>query len=157
MKAAKKLGLEEVPVIIKQLTDEEANEIRILVNLQREDILPLEEAEVYAALIALKDEQGKSKYSVDSIALKVSKSDNYIRARLQLAGLIPEAKKYLETEEIYYTHARILSMLKPEQQKEALDFIFSYDHYMGGGRKKYPCSIETLTGWIQSRCNIPFG
>ena len=50
-RAAKMAGLEEVPAVVRILTDEETMELAILENLQREDLTPIEEAEAYQNLM----------------------------------------------------------------------------------------------------------
>ena len=50
-RAAKLAGLEEIPAVVRELTDEETMELAILENLQREDLTPIEEAEAYHNLM----------------------------------------------------------------------------------------------------------
>ncbi|MCW6048485.1 ParB/RepB/Spo0J family partition protein, partial [Enterobacter hormaechei subsp. xiangfangensis] len=53
LRAAEMAGLKEIPVIIRDLTDQEAMEVALVENLQREDLTPLEEARGYQALLGL--------------------------------------------------------------------------------------------------------
>jgi ParB family chromosome partitioning protein len=58
-RAAKAVGLKELPATVEDLSDEEAHELRIIENACREDPHPLEEAEAYEALLAMKDGRGR--------------------------------------------------------------------------------------------------
>jgi ParB family transcriptional regulator, chromosome partitioning protein len=60
-RAAQRVGLHEVPVIIRRITDSEALEIALVENLQREDLSPLEEAEAYSRLM---DQFGRTQASL---------------------------------------------------------------------------------------------
>lgn len=87
-RAADIAGLEEVPCIVRQLTDHEVAAIQMIENLQREDIHPLEEAEGYRHML---DNLG---YTVDGLAeaLGKGKSRGYIYGRLKLLTLSPEVR-----------------------------------------------------------------
>ena len=80
-RAAKKAGLKEVPVIIRDYTDEEMMEIALIENLQREDLNPIEEAQAYKKLI------NDYKLKQDEIAEKVSKSRVAITNSMRLLKL----------------------------------------------------------------------
>ena len=67
-RAAKKAGLKEVPVIIKNLTDQEIVEISLIENIQREDLNPIEEAQAYKRLLT------EFNLKQDEVADRVSKS-----------------------------------------------------------------------------------
>lgn len=80
-RAAKLAGIKEVPVIIKDYTDQEVMEIALIENIQREDLNPIEEAQAYQRLI--KDYRLKQ----DEVAEKVSKSRVAITNSLRLLKL----------------------------------------------------------------------
>lgn len=86
-RAAAAAGLEEIPAIVRELSDVEALEIQVIENLQREGLHPLEEAEGYELLMQ------KHGYTADDLAVKVGKSKAYIYARLKLCALPNEARK----------------------------------------------------------------
>src|SRR5579863_6329039 len=77
LRAARIAELESVPVRVVQLTDAEATEARVVENLQREDIHPLEEALGFKSLLELKD----GTYTVASIAGRAGKSEAYVYSR----------------------------------------------------------------------------
>ena len=87
-RAAKAIGLKEIPAIVRELTDSDAMELQVIENLQRADLHPLEEAGGYKGLM---DRHG---YSADDIAAKGGKSKAYIYTRLKLLALCAPAKKY---------------------------------------------------------------
>lgn len=88
--AAKKAGLKEVPVEIRMMTDSQVAEVQLVENSQREDLMPMEEADGFARL---RDEHH---YAVAQIASKIGKSKGHVHARLKLLALCPEARKALD-------------------------------------------------------------
>lgn len=101
-RAAKIAGLDEIPVIIRELTDEQALEIAIVENVQREDLHPLEEANGYQKLM---DEFG---YTQENIASTVNKSRSHIANLLRLLSLPQDIQQLLTEEKITMGHARAL-------------------------------------------------
>ena len=75
-------GLEEVPAIISELSDEEAQEMAVTENLQRKDVTPTEEANAYKQLI------DSGRHTVETLSVLFGKSENYIRTRLNFSTLI---------------------------------------------------------------------
>ena len=76
-------GRDEIPAIVTELSDEEAEEMAITENLQRKDVTPVEEAAAYQRLI----ESGR--HTVQTLAQLFGKNENYIRTRLKFTALIP--------------------------------------------------------------------
>ena len=70
-------GRDEIPAIVSELSDEEAEEMAITENLQRKDVTPVEEAAAYQRLI----ESGR--HTVQTLAVLFGKNENYIRTRLK--------------------------------------------------------------------------
>ncbi|RJO64182.1 MAG: ParB/RepB/Spo0J family partition protein [Candidatus Omnitrophota bacterium] len=114
MRAAAAAGLEEIPAVIRQLTDQQALECMVIENLQREDVHPLEEAEGYEALMK------KHGYKdVKDIAAKVGKSPTYIYGRLKLCELIPENRKLFYDGKFSPSVALLVARVPKDLQKEA--------------------------------------
>ncbi len=86
-RAARIAGLRQVPAIIEQIDDEAALEIAIIENLQREDISPLEEAEMFERMTS------QHGYSLRKLAQKLGKDKGYIENRLRLADAPPEIRE----------------------------------------------------------------
>ena len=88
-KASKLAGLAHIPVSIRRLTDVQVLELQLTENLQRDDLDPLEEADGYKQLMALK------KINADQLAELLGKSRSYVYTRTKLNDLCPEARKAL--------------------------------------------------------------
>lgn len=101
-RAARIAGLSEVPVIIKELTDEETIEIAMVENLQREDLNPLEEALGYEYMMQ------ELKITQDQVAEKVGKSRPAITNALRLLKLPEEIQEMVKNNLISAGHARAL-------------------------------------------------
>jgi len=101
-RAAQRVGLHEVPVIIRRITDTEALEIALVENLQREDLSPLEEAEAYSRLMG---EFGRTQAS---LADAVGKSRSHVANTMRLLSLPAPVRRQLDEGELSAGHARAL-------------------------------------------------
>ncbi len=101
-RAAQRVGLHEVPVIVRAFADSEALEIALVENLQREDLSPLEEAEAYSRLMA---EFGRTQAG---LAEAVGKSRSHVANTLRLLSLPAPVRQRLEEGELTAGHARAL-------------------------------------------------
>ena len=118
-RAAKKAGLEEVPVIIRDLSEQEIVEISLIENIQREDLNPIEEALAYKRLLEEFD------MKQDEVAEKVSKSRAAVTNSLRLLKLDDRVQQMLVDEMISPGHARaLLSIEDPDKQYEFAQRIF---------------------------------
>lgn len=93
-RASQIAGLEEIPAVILDISDETAEEMAVTENLQRKDVTPIEEASAYQKLI----ESGR--HDVQSLAVQFGKNESYIRTRLKFVSLIPEIAQLLEQDEL---------------------------------------------------------
>lgn len=106
----------DVPCRIKTgLTDEEIRAIQIVENLQRQDVLPLDEAEGIAELMKCKG------FNLELIAQQIGKETTYVAKRLRLLELTGEAKKFLRSGILTQEHVNLLARLTPDQQREILE------------------------------------
>src|SRR5438105_1171881 len=101
-RAAQRVGLHEVPVIIRRITDSEALEIALVENLQREDLSPLEEAEAYSRLVG---EFGRTQ---GSLAEALGKSRSHVANTMRLLSLPAPVRRQLDEGELTAGHARAL-------------------------------------------------
>jgi len=101
-RAAQRVGLHEVPVIVRALADPEACEIALVENLQREDLSPLEEAQAYSRLMK---EFGRTQAS---LAEAVGKSRSHVANTLRLLTLPAGVRRHLEQGNLSAGHARAL-------------------------------------------------
>lgn len=110
-RAAMKAGLKEVPVRIREFTEQEKAEISLIENIQREDLNPIEEALAYKTL--------HEKYSLtqDEVAEIVSKSRTTITNSMRLLNLSDEVQQMLINEMITQGHARALLAIEDKEQQ----------------------------------------
>jgi ParB family chromosome partitioning protein len=101
-RAAQRVGMHEVPVIVRAFADSEALEIALVENLQREDLSPLEEAEAYNRLM---EEFGRTQVA---LAEAVGKSRSHVANTLRLLLLPLPVRRRLEEGELSAGHARAL-------------------------------------------------
>ena len=101
-RAAMKAGLKEVPVVVKDYTDQEILEIGIIENIQREDLNPIEEAQAYKKLI------DEFHLKQDDVAERVSKSRTAITNILRLLKLTDAVQEMVIDEKLTNGHARAL-------------------------------------------------
>ena len=101
-RASMKAGLKEVPVVVKDYTDQQILEIGLIENIQREDLNPIEEAQAYQKLI----EEFHMKQ--DDIAERVSKSRSAITNILRLLKLAAPVQEMVIDEKLSNGHARAL-------------------------------------------------
>ncbi len=107
-RAAKRIGLSEVPVIIRELTDSEASQIAMIENLQRENLNPIEEAQGYQALM---QQFGMTQ---EEVAKTVGRSRPAVANSLRLLNLPVLVQDYLEKGKISAGHAKALAGIKDE-------------------------------------------
>lgn len=113
-RAARMLGLDEVPVNIRELSDTETMQIAIIENLQRENLNPVEEASGYNELI--------EKYGMtqEQVAKMVGKSRSAVANAVRLLSLPPRVLKMLENGDISAGHAKALLGFEDEEMLIAI-------------------------------------
>lgn len=118
-RAAKIAGLKEVPVIVRELTDQEIVEISLIENIQREDLNPIEEAQAYKRLLT------EFHLKQDEVAERVSKSRTAVTNSMRLLKLCDEVQKMVVDDMISTGHARaLISIEDPEEQYLIAQKIF---------------------------------
>ncbi len=108
-RAARMAGLTEVPVVIKELTDQQAMELALVENLQREDLNPIEEARGYQELME------KFEMTQEQVSARVGKSRPVITNALRLLKLPQEVQELLSIGKLSNGHARALLALEDEE------------------------------------------
>ena len=130
--AAKLAGLDTLPVIVRQMSDDAAVILMVDSNLQREHILPSERAFAYKMkLAALKnqgarsdltsDQVGQKLWSVEQVASDVGESKTQIQRFIRLTSLIPELLDMVDEKKIAFNPAVELSYLDESQQRDFLE------------------------------------
>ena len=118
-RASKLAGLKEVPVIVKEFTEQEAVEISLIENIQREDSNPIEEAMAYKRLME------EFHLKQDAIAERVSKSRTAVTNSMRLLKLDDRVQQMLIDEMISTGHARaLLALESKDAQAEAAVKVF---------------------------------
>lgn len=113
-RAAKLAGMKEVPVIVKNLTDQEIVEISLIENIQREDLNPIEEAQAYKRLL------NEFNLKQDEVAERVSKSRTAVTNSMRLLKLSDEVQQMVIDEMISTGHARALLSIEDKEQQYAI-------------------------------------
>ena len=120
LRAAKIVGLEKIPVIIRNYTDAQTSEISIIENVQREDLNVIEEAQAYERLIK---EFG---HTQELIASKIGRSRSHIANILRLLKLSPTVRKLVEKNFLTLGQARPLLAIEDESlQVQTAEIILS--------------------------------
>lgn len=118
-RAAKMAGMKEVPVIVKEFTEQEIVEIGLIENIQRENLNPIEEAMAYKRLM---EEFGLKQ---DEIAERVSKSRTAVTNSMRLLKLDDRVQQMIIEDMISTGHARALLAIEDrDQQYELANMIF---------------------------------
>lgn len=118
-RAAKLAGLKEIPVIVRNLTEQQIVEISLIENIQREDLNPIEEAQAFRRLM----EEFHMKQ--DEIADRVSKSRTAVTNSMRLLKLSKQVQQMVIDEMISTGHARcLISIEDPELQHQLALRIF---------------------------------
>lgn len=113
-RAAKIAGVKEVPVIVKEFTDQEIVEISLIENIQRENLNPIEEAMAYKRLLE------EFNLKQDEIAERVSKSRTAVTNSMRLLKLSPRVQQMIVDDMISTGHARALLAIDDEEQQYIL-------------------------------------
>ncbi|MCK5259877.1 MAG: ParB/RepB/Spo0J family partition protein [Candidatus Omnitrophica bacterium] len=135
LKAARALDLEEVPVIIKDVTDQEAFVIALVENIQREELNPIEEAEAYRKLIE------EFSYTQEEVAQSVGKDRSTISNLLRVLKLPVEIRRSVYNGELSVGHARALLSVEIPMQRDSL-FVLTM---------KKGLSVRELENLVQSK------
>ena len=112
-RASKLAGKKTVPCIIRTYENNDVLEVQIIENLQRQDVEPTEEADAIAYL--------SEKYSPTEIAKRLGRTDNFIRQRLKLAGLIDGFKQFVRNGEMTISLGVGVALFEPEEQQMMLE------------------------------------
>jgi ParB family chromosome partitioning protein len=118
-RAAKMAGLKEIPAILREVSDQEALELSLIENIQREDLSPLEEARAYQALMELHNT------TQEELAKRLGKDRSTLANALRLLKLPKPAQEALDKGQITPGHARCILSVKNEQQETLLRAILA--------------------------------
>lgn len=116
-RASKLAGLAEIPALVKTLSDENAMEIALIENVQRENLNPIEEAAAYKNLM------DKCGYELADVSRLIGKSESYIRNLMRLSTLPASVQELVEQGDLSASHARTIAVAEnPEKlAREIID------------------------------------
>ena len=133
--AAQKLGLPPVPVLVREMTDDEAVILMVDSNLQRENLLPSEKAFAYKMKLEAMKHQGRAtsrqlvgkSESADKVGQGSGESGRTIQRYIRLTNLVPPLLQMVDDGRIAFSPAVELSHLTKEEQVELWDLIGQED------------------------------
>ena len=114
LRASKMAGLDKIPAIVKDFSDDEMREIALLENIQRENLTAIELAWAYKGIIDNLD------IRQEDLAKKIGKSRSHITNTLGLLNLPEDVQKMILNGEISMGHARVLSKMEDEEEVSEL-------------------------------------
>ena len=103
-RAAKMAGLTQIPALVKNLTDENAMEIALIENVQRENLNPAEEGAAYKNLME------SCGYSLADVSRLIGKSESYIRNMMRIDALPDDVKEMIADGRLTASHARTIAV-----------------------------------------------
>lgn len=112
-RATKLAKKKTIPCIVREYKNNDVLEIQIIENLQRQDVEPTEEAEAIAYL--------SEKYAPSEIAKRLGRTDNFVKQRLKLAGLIEGFKTFVRNGEMTISLGVGVALFEPEEQQMMLE------------------------------------
>lgn len=121
--AALEINLDEVPVIVKEISDSEVLEYQMIENLQREDLPPMLAAKGFETML----KRDKSGDAVKNVAAAIGKDPSFVARRLQLLRLHPQFQKLLEKSLLPISHAEELCRLSDDDQKRLHQKLYNQE------------------------------
>ncbi len=152
-RASKLASKRTIPATVRNLTDAEAQEIRLIENLQRTNIHELDEGIGYRSLMDLRPDF----YTVETIAAQVAKSPSYVKGRISLTLLVPAAQAAFYDGKLSVAHGLEIARLQPGDQEKALLECFPGHRSTGSilkDRKAEALTVRQLRQWIEREIHL---
>lgn len=112
----------ELPVVVRELSDEEVIEIGLIENTQRHDLTPMDEARAFLHLVELQAGSGgkaAAAKAIERIAERINRTRRYVQQRVKLArDLVPEWAELLEAGHLKLSVARVLASVPAKEQRD---------------------------------------
>ena len=121
LRAAKELGMKTVPVIVQDYTDDQKREVKLIENMQRMDLNPIEEAAYFSDYLTA------TRKSADYLAKRIGKKADYIHRRMALNKLDDKVKAALAKGDIKLGHAVMISKFEKQKHEPILKRILKED------------------------------
>ncbi len=113
-RAAREAGLNEIPAIVREYSDEKSLELALIENIQREDLNPIEEARAYRLLIE------RDRVTQETLAKGIGKSRSYIANMMRLLDLPERVQQHVSSGTISVGQAKAVASLEKPDEQEAL-------------------------------------
>ena len=140
-RACELAGLQEMPVLVREMDDDTATILMVDTNVQREHILPSEKAKAYKMKLEAIKRQGQrtdltsgqvgqklnKPYSVEKVAEDSNESVKQVQRYIRLNNLIPELMELVDENKLKFNPAVEISYLTPEEQEDFFQFIDGQD------------------------------
>ena len=136
--AARRAGLRALPVVVRELTDEEMVTLAITENIQREDLSPLEEGKIY---LLMSEEMG---FTHEQIAKEVGKKRGYVENRIRVARAPRDVQALVQAKPD--SIRAVANLIKVKNEGDRADVI---EHLLAG-----TLTVEDLPGYIESKAAI---
>lgn len=124
-RACELAGCQDMPVIVRDLNDDEATIIMVDSNIQREDLLPSEKAKAYRMKMEALSHQGVKgeEYTADLIGKGAKKTGRTVQRYVRMTYLLPELLEYVDLKKLLLIPAEKLSFITAEEQSWVLGVI----------------------------------
>lgn len=155
-RAAAIAQLTHVPIVIREIPDDQVIKLQLVENKNREDIHPLDEAEAMARLLAMNKAE-----TPRTIAATIGMSERYVQNRLHYLRLVPAVKEAFREERLTAGHVDLLMRLPDADQTRAFKdgcFLneFEFDDVERASTKVHrSASVRELDAWIKDHVRLP--
>jgi len=139
-RSSKLAGINDIPCLVVDITDDEAEAEQFTENMVRADVHPMDEAIKFAEML---DTKRKRVYTVKDIATLINKSETYVLQRLELNNMIEPLKKDFLANKFNISMAVQFVKIHPTEQKEARAYILRQNDYSDYG------SLRGLLSYIE--------
>lgn len=155
-RAAAIAKLAEIPIVIREIPDDQVIKLQLVENKNREDIHALDEAEAMERLLKINKAE-----TPKTIAATIGMSERYVQNRLHYLRLVPDVKEAFRRDEITAGHVDLLMRLPADEQTRAYksglyEDVFDYDDDSGKNTKSRQLrSVRGLGDWIAGNVRLP--
>jgi ParB family chromosome partitioning protein len=156
LRAAKQLGLAEVPVFIRDLSDTDAEEESLIENMARVNLTPVEEANAFKRMLELEDAAGQKLYSIKSLAKKLARGEADIRAGLKMLNAPDSLLKEIDTtKEERRVSVEVVALIgripDPKAREKAAADVLSGASLTGGAPSGKPLVVKEVRKLVRTR------
>lgn len=154
-RAAKIAKIEDLPIVVRDIADDQVIKLQLVENKNREDIHPLDEAEAMDRLLRMNKAE-----TPKTIAATIGMSERYVQNRLHYLRLVPDVKEAFRRDEVTAGHVDLIMRLPADEQKHTFKAglysdEFDYDDETGKNTKRRELrSVRDLGNWIAGHVRL---